>query len=251
MSFNDAKRKPGKKIDDVARRIATIQSSYTHPYRSKRILEYVNRVWLRLKRANSPSRQEYWNKSETRKSIMKLRPKLKYNTYRSKQHYHSPFTENGKMLIPEKNVLIFERSSCFWSAGCIALNSSCQSICQNILETPVLSFQDAEREKMRFDLFGIYNCLDHYIEPLDVLQKAVGLSKLVLVENHQNDAMKAYSKQHLFSIGRHFLKHVADEGWSWIDLSELLADPLQNYYLISSQINLQSLNIEEMFGREY
>lgn len=135
--------------------------------------------------------------------------------------------------LPRQRYLVVEPTSAFWSTNCTAFGAACRAVCQSsAVGVPVLDWKDVDREGTRFDVFGLFNCLDHFIDPARALREALARSHAVLVEGHRSGPDDTFSRQHLFALGPRFLDHILPDGWRWEDVTPRLDDGLQSYYWI-------------------
>jgi hypothetical protein len=134
---------------------------------------------------------------------------------------------------PRARYLVMEPSSLFWSTNCGALNTSCRALCQSTsVGVPVIDWKDVAREGTHFDVFGLFNVLDHFVDPGRVLGEVLAHSRAVFVETHRSSPADTFSRQHLYALGPRFLDHLLPPGWRWEDVTPRLDDGLQSFYWI-------------------
>jgi len=131
---------------------------------------------------------------------------------------------------PRARYLVMEPSSLFWSTNCGALNTSCRALCQSsTVGVPVIDWKDVAREGTRFDVFGLFNVLDHFVDPGRILAEVLAHSRAVFVESHRSGPDDTFSRQHLYALGPRFLDHLLPPGWKWEDVTPRLDDGLQSF----------------------
>ena len=52
-----------------------------------------------------------------------------------------------------------------------------------------------------------------------------------------------FSRQHFYAFGRNFLDAVRAEGWSYIDITEIVQKPNQYCYLVSREFDLTAIPV--------
>lgn len=149
-------------------------------------------------------------------------------------------TPQRKSLVglPRRRYLVWQPSSSFWGANCRSEGTTCQGVAQGMLEAPVIHWEDVERENMRFRVLGLFNCLDHFQEPTELLAQALRCSDYVFIETHKSHPQNTFSRQHLYALGPRFMDQVLPKEASWAALNQEIKDPLQDFYLVSSRFKL-------------
>ncbi len=236
LYFNDIEEEADSKIDRVAEAMSRVTSTYLHPYNSEQVQ---NRLMSFLgKRITSQKVvTDQYNIGNSNYIAKKEVKKLIRNNKSEKSNEHD-LLKLPVYSIPQNRYLVFEPSSCFWSTNCNSLNCSCKSLSGELLNTPVIDLKDVKREKIHFDLFCIFNALDHYINPKEILSELLEHSKVVFFDTHQSDEERSFSRQHFYVFGKNFLQSIAEPDWSWVDVSDIADLKFQNSYMVSKTINL-------------
>src|SRR4029078_12834160 len=95
------------------------------------------------------------------------------------------------------------------------------------------------------DVFGMYNNLDHFLEPIDIIRQALNISRLVFIDVHASGEQHTFSRQHLYSFGKTFFDTVLQKDCSCIDITDVVMKNNQNCYLLSKEIDLIDLRNSE------
>lgn len=111
--------------------------------------------------------------------------------------------KNNKKII-EKYLILDHSASC-WGNGCISKGVNCRSVAQELFNLKVLNLYEINNKELKFDLFSLFNTLDHTAEPKKILDFALNSSKIVLVFNHADPKV---TRQHLFSLQESFLNYL-------------------------------------------
>jgi hypothetical protein len=76
------------------------------------------------------------------------------------------------------------------------LGVQCRRVAEDVLACGAARLDELPPEKS-FDLIGVFNALDHYTRPIELLQELLTISKFVYIEGHGSaDA----GKQHPFLL---------------------------------------------------
>ena len=172
-----------------------------------------------------------------------IRKALSYRKFAPDPKEIRPNASYETAPIPKHRYLLLESTPSYWGGGCVSMGCSCQSACIGALNTPVISLNDAAREDLYFDVLTFFNCLDHFINPVEILERALDTANLILVTVHQSGKEYNYYRQHQFAFDRNFLDCVAKEDWQYIDVSDDIRLQGQNCYLISKSLDVKTLAI--------
>ncbi len=100
--------------------------------------------------------------------------------------------------------LFIDNSSLCWGINDNYKSVNSKSLAMELFDLEVHDIRD-EIKKTNFDLFGIFLTLDHTFQPKKILEKALSISKFVLVQCHIDSKI---NKQHLFSFSEGILNYL-------------------------------------------
>jgi hypothetical protein len=241
--------------DHVAHHIHQMQRSYLHPYDRGRMVNRVvglaQTVGRRLGLINGERMQSnFFNANAL--SLSMIKRSLEIPGYRPLE---TSTASVPAAPVPSQRYLVYQPTSCFWTTNCVSLNCTCRSMSTTALGTPVIDFGDVSRDQIHFDVFGFFNCLDHFVEPKAILARALEHSRVVFIDTHRSDEEATFSRQHLYAFGQRFLEAMKEPEWSVVDITAL-ADktgqrvstgfensPDQNWYLVSKEIDLSAVAV--------
>jgi hypothetical protein len=235
MYFKGRELDGKNKLNYVAGKIAGAQRTYLHPHKAGHWLNRLVRAWGRIAvrgAAGKLIREEVNFGNVNRMPESQLRDALRFAQYRRRREKNPEYRDQPQAPLPQRRYLVYETTPCFWNTNCVSMNTTCRGLAQSVLDTPVIDVHDAQREGVRFDLLGLFNCLDHFIEPKRVLNACLALSRAVFIEVHKNEKNTAFSRQHLYAFGKDFLPHIVDPGWHIEDVTEIVQKKGQNCYLV-------------------
>lgn len=216
LYFNDLEESDVAKRDRVAGAFSQIQDRYLHPFDASSLLNRVKRAWrgrvckesLVVDEVNEKNANLMGSRSLSRAIRRGKTARGRNGTVSAEGGLPRP--RHGG---PEERYLVFEPSSCFWSTNCTSLNASCRAIAGELLKTPVVTLSDIEREGKQFDLFCVFNALDHFLEPKQLLRRLLNVSRFVFFDTHKNDPGHSFSRQHFYVFGTGALEAMADPDW--------------------------------------
>jgi len=144
----------------------------------------------------------------------------------------APEKEKSFDDFPSKRYLIRETTSLFWGGNCMARGVTCSGISSGFLQAFPVDFKDIERERIKLDVLGFYNCLDHFFEPMAILKTAMRVSKQLIFVGHKYSEL---SKQHQFALGPGFDDYLRSLGWRVANISKevLMNKHLDSYNALS------------------
>jgi hypothetical protein len=227
LLFRDLDGGDQVRADDSARAIAGIHHSYTYPERLRGQLTRGRSLRARV------ARRLLGDDQASALSVARVRRRLTRPGAIGPARTPRADVRPAAATPPEKRYLVMEPSSTFWTTNCVAVGTSCRALCQSpAVGVPVIDWKDVAREEITFDLFGLFNCLDHFVDPGRLLREVLAHSRAVFVETHRGGANDTFSRQHLYAFGPRFLDHLLPSGWRWEDVTPSLDDGLQSFYWI-------------------
>lgn len=113
------------------------------------------------------------------------------------QRAASPTQAHGltREKVPANRCFLIEPTVSFWSMNCASQHLSCAGASASILGAPVLTIEDCITGRNRFDVIGLYYCLDHFLKPLAVLKRLLTITNHVFVETHRKGG-----RQHQYTL---------------------------------------------------
>jgi hypothetical protein len=139
---------------------------------------------------------------------------------------------------PAERVLVLEPSAACWGNNCVSQGVTCQSLAGDLLGASLATTSDLVRDRRRFDV-AVLTQLDHFLEPMDVLERFLDRSGLVVVASH---LANYFSKQHPFSFGPGAAEHFRSRGWSAVDFTAETVHPakrsVNQCVFVSKQIRI-------------
>jgi|GEM_PF-853369 len=143
-------------------------------------------------------------------------------------------------VYPAERTLVLEASSACWGNNCISQGVTCQSLADRLLAANLATSGDLDRDERRFDV-AVLTQLDHFFEPMAVLERFLERSRLVVVACHVSNY---FGKQHPYVFGPGIAAYFRSRGWSAVDLTRETVHPAkrsvnQNVF-VSRQMRLSS-----------
>jgi len=140
--------------------------------------------------------------------------------------------------LPGERAVVIEPSPLCWGANCISQGVSCHSLAPTLLAADLLTPDDLCRSDRRFDV-AVLTQLDHFFEPLPVLERFLAASKVVVIASHLSNR---FTKQHLYAFGPETAAHLANLGCSAVDATKETVHPakreVNQTLFVSRQIRL-------------
>lgn len=130
--------------------------------------------------------------------------------------------------LPQKLFYFRASSTLSWQASCQALGCSCANMATGNFDIHVTEFSELKSE---IDCLCFFNTLDHQDRPLQALEKALGVARVVVVEVHPDDDT---GKQHPFAINQALERAAETNGWFLEDFSDEIG-VRNRYYLLARE----------------
>jgi hypothetical protein len=127
----------------------------------------------------------------------------------------------GRRELPNERTLVIEPSSACWGSNCISQGVSCQSLAPGLLDAAVVTADDLHREGLRVDVV-VLTQLDHFFEPMSVLDRFLDISKVAVVACHLS---RQFTKQHLFAFGPETAGYFSERGYYAVDATDETVHP--------------------------
>jgi hypothetical protein len=116
-----------------------------------------------------------------------------------------------------KTILINEPSPICWGAACTFAGASCHALAHGLLFDQVGSVETLLTQGTRLDAVGLFNVLDHFVQPMKVLDRLFEVTDLVVLELAALDDM---DHQHPLNIGSGFSGILEQRGLTVTDITE-------------------------------
>jgi PAS domain S-box-containing protein len=141
-------------------------------------------------------------------------------------------------------------SSMLWGRGCKSLGLDCMTALEKVFCTPITTFGDIRAEKLHFDLIGIYNALDHYKDPIELLRQVFEFTNYVYLEGHHREASNG--KQHLYFLEPSTIRQLPN----LLKVAEVVTDfknsvTEHHYSVLLKKIQPPFTEQPELVGREH
>jgi hypothetical protein len=141
---------------------------------------------------------------------------------------------------PQNRYLIREPSSYFWGNNCVHQNTSCHAMATMLFNIKITSFAEIEDDALTFDVIGLFQALDHFVDPMTVLRQALKAARVVIIVGHNFKSI--IHKQHQFQFGSGLSDYLRGCGLSVMEIpEEVIAenvgdDQNSNCFLVSEKI---------------
>jgi len=127
----------------------------------------------------------------------------------------SPSQSGQTFGYPDERVLVLEPSAACWGNNCVSQGVTCHSLADRLLDTTLATSGDLARDDRHFDV-AVLTQLDHFFDPMAILERFLERSRLVVVAGHLSNY---FSKQHPYAFGPGVAEHLRARGCSAVDLT--------------------------------
>jgi hypothetical protein len=136
--------------------------------------------------------------------------------------------------------LINEPSGMCWNHSCIHHGASCRALAQDVFFDAPTTFEALRDRGDRVSAVGLFSTLDHFPDPMRVLDKAIQSAELVIAELHP---VERPDPQHLYNFGSGLVDLLIERGVSCVDVTDRLTNDgrlgeNRRYLLFSDSIDL-------------
>ena len=117
-----------------------------------------------------------------------------------------------------------------WGTSDQAFGVSSTKLGAKLFDLKILPLNDAVKNSKQLDLVGIFNFIDHFTDPLEVIEMAMAISNLIVISVHPASFA---GKQHRFAIDKNFVSFLQRRYSSWdislMDMSHLGMSAIDTY----------------------
>ncbi len=140
---------------------------------------------------------------------------------------------NSKNMI--KKTLIIDNSYLTWLYNDNYRSVNSKVLASELFDIEIENFNLTSNSKS-YDLFGIFNTLDHTHQPKKILDYALNNSKYVLIYCHSNENLE---KQHLFSLTDKFISYLERKKINCLNLTSNIDKHFKSkeIYILCSKFN--------------
>lgn len=165
------------------------------------------------------------NKSKLKKEIEGQKCLKRLNDLKSKI--------NKKKVI--KKSLIVDNSYLTWSYNDNYESVNSKALASELFDIEIEQFNLVSKSQ-KYDLFGIFNTLDHTHQPRKILDYALNNSKYVIIYCHSDENLE---KQHLFSLTEKFISYLKKRKINCLNLTSDIHKDLKSkeIYVVCSKFN--------------
>jgi hypothetical protein len=163
------------------------------------------------------------NKSKLKKEIEGQKYLKRLNDLKSKI--------NKKKVI--KKSLIVDNSYLNWSYNDNYESVNSKALASELFDIEIEQFNLVSKSQ-KYDLFGIFNTLDHTHQPRKILDHALNNSKYVIIYCHSDENLE---KQHLFSLSEKFISYLKKRKINCLNLTPDIHKDLKSeeIYIVCSK----------------
>ena len=132
-----------------------------------------------------------------------------------------PWAAAATTELHPRRYLINEPSGMCWDHSCIHHGASCKALAQDVFFEAMTTFEALLDRETRLSAIGLFSTLDHFQDPVRVLNKAIGAADLVIAELHP---VERPDPQHLYNFGNGLVDLLVGRGISALDVTTWLTD---------------------------
>lgn len=152
----------------------------------------------------------------------------------------TPFWAREGENVGLRRYLINETSGMCWDHSCIYHGANCKALAQDVFFDTITGFEALEDQDKHLSAIGFFHTLDHFAQPLKVLEKAIRRADVVMVETHPRERPDA---QHLYNLGDGLADLLITRGLHALDVTEQLTaagkiGEHRRYLMIAAEIDL-------------
>jgi hypothetical protein len=142
--------------------------------------------------------------------------------------------------VATRRMIVEAHSPFVWRSSCILGGASCHAVAKDLFVDAFVTFDDLDGREPRPEAIGFFNVLDHFPDPMAVLNMALSKADLVVVNLHKWAWTDA---QHHFNIGTAFANSLGSRGVSHADIGAWVTEDGRHgdetrYLLFSRVIDL-------------
>ena len=104
----------------------------------------------------------------------------------------------------------------YWGRSCNFSGANCHALARDLFVDAVMDFDSARSQQNQFDAMGLFQTLDHFVDPMKILDTALSLSGIVVIKTHPWGWTAA---QHFYNLGPGISDIMRDQGVSVVDVS--------------------------------
>ena len=139
-----------------------------------------------------------------------------------------------------ERVLIEAPSPMYWGRSCNYAGANCHALARDLIVDAVMDFDSAAAQQSQFDAIGLFHTLDHFVDPMRVLDTALSLSQIVVIDMH---AWGWTAPQHFYNLGLGIGDIMRAQGVSVVDISAHVTERRSHgdsdrYFLLSRSRDL-------------
>lgn len=184
-----------------------------------------------------------------------------YASTELKRHYAAvdawrtllPALGGGATAAQPSTVLLTHDSPSCWGASCTFAGANCRSLAQGYFFDKRRDLRAYVAEGGRLDAVGVFNLLDHFPRPMEVLNLLFDVSDVLVLELAQ---LGHLDHQHPYNIGARMDEPLRRQGYDVVDISDRVdvpdaADDSRRYCVVTRSGLVGGLRDRLAQGRTY